>query len=233
MSTVSAAGLCVLVLALASRQAMAVNVDDCVDLLNSAGSSEALVLTADIVCSGDPIAIALGREVTVSGEGNSIEIGTGFSGESLFENEGTLTLDGVTISEATESGLPKGVRAIYNEGTLTVTDCTFRGLNQNSGSPSGGAVSDSNNRSNWNPLTRVTKIEGLYCWADSLMDQTGILRTLQTLQRHLEYGAFALNGTCCGVVAPSHSPAPCLSRAPAPCLSRARGPNILAPISTT
>lgn len=149
MSTVSTAGLSVLVLALASRQAMAVDVGNCVDLLNSVGSSDTtLMLTMDVSCSGGPITIDSRADVTILGEGNSIEIGAGFSGDSLFDNSGTLTLDNVTISETQASGLETGVRAIDNKGTLTVTSCTFRGLNQNSGSAleKGGAVSDTCNQ---------------------------------------------------------------------------------------
>ena len=144
MSVAQVAGVAVLALGIASRQAMSVDVENCVDLLSSAGSFETLTLTADISCSGDPITIPSGNEVTVMGGGYSIEIDTGFSGESLFENDGTLTLNNVLVSETVWNGLTTGVRAIINTGTLTVIECTFQSLNQKGGSSlrKGGAVSD-------------------------------------------------------------------------------------------
>lgn len=149
MFAVKLAGLSVLALGLASRQAMSVDVGNCVDLYNSMGFSETLTLTTDIFCSGVSITIASGEEVTVMGGGYSIEIDTDFIGESLFENHGTLTLNNVVVSETAaredSSGLTTGVRAINNRGTLTAIECTFQGLNLNGGSnlQKGGAVSDS------------------------------------------------------------------------------------------
>lgn len=109
---------------LAATRATAVTT--CAGLIEAVGSASTVTLEGNFPCS-EPITIYSGGVVTVSGP-YTITIDTDFAGtlKSLFVTEagGALTLDGLTI----KSGAVGGIRAVHNEGTLTVKGCTFSSL---------------------------------------------------------------------------------------------------------
>ncbi|CAM9804479.1 unnamed protein product [Scytosiphon promiscuus] len=127
VSTPKTAGLALFSLALAARYATAV--DNCPDLITAASSgTETITIETDFSCS-DQIEIAASQTVTITGSA-TISIAAGYASDtSLFVNDGTLTLEGLTIV----SSAAVGVRAVRNTGTLTVDGCSFTGLNGSGG----------------------------------------------------------------------------------------------------
>ena len=127
--TSKTAGLALLSLGLAARQAMAV--DTCADLISEVGlvsGTGAIEITADLECPSH-FEIASSQDVTITGGGFTITIGAGFAGStledsgggSLIVNEGTLTLEGITFKTLDTNGN----RAVWNKGELHVLECTF------------------------------------------------------------------------------------------------------------
>ncbi|CAB1108518.1 unnamed protein product [Ectocarpus sp. CCAP 1310/34] len=123
--TRKSAGLALLFLGLAARQASAVT--SCLDLITAV---DAIFDTGTIELEGGFtcdifITVTAGQDVTISGA-YTITIGAGFAGStgadgSLFVNEGGLKLDGITFATETTDGN----RAVWNVGTLSVEGCTF------------------------------------------------------------------------------------------------------------
>lgn len=132
-----AAGLALLSFGIAARRSNAVT--SCDDLIEAVVSSSTVTLEGDFSCA-EPITIGAGTDVTVEGS-HTITIENVFSGalSSLFVNEGTLVLSGLTINSVAGGGK----RAIHNEGALEVDGCTFSSLS-GTGEPTlstGGVVS--------------------------------------------------------------------------------------------
>ena len=143
--TPKSSGLALLSLGLlAARRATAVS--NCAGLIDAIGVSATIVLESDFSCSS-AINVGPGESVSVSGP-HVITIDADFEAEStassLFVNEGSLTLDGVTV----ESEKAGGVRAVHNEGELSLVGCTFTSLfgTVNSMLSMGGVVSGSARR---------------------------------------------------------------------------------------
>ncbi|CAN0394289.1 unnamed protein product [Pylaiella littoralis] len=137
------AALGLLSFGLASRQVMAVI--SCPDLITAVGVAATEItidLEAGFSCETQ-IEIPASKEVTINGTSSTITIGAGFSStsadaESVFVNEGTLTLNDVTF----DTLAPSGIRGVYNTGTLTVTGCSFSLLSESEGGmlTNGGAI---------------------------------------------------------------------------------------------
>ena len=120
------------------------------------GTAAAFDLANNITCDGY-ITIASGQDVTIrTGTGSTrttITITSDFvansTSQSLLDVQagGILTLDGInfvqeeSFSSSSELLPADGVRAIYNKGALTVTNCGFDGLAAVDLLPQGGAVS--------------------------------------------------------------------------------------------
>lgn len=132
-----AAGFSFFALGLVARQTMAMDETDC-DVLRiaiaDASAAVSFTIGQDLTCT-EPITIS--GTTTIEGGSHTITISSlfltpsGSTGSGLFvvEKGGTLEINDVTITvEDTESD---GVRAIYNEGTLTVNNCVFSKLNTN------------------------------------------------------------------------------------------------------
>ncbi|CAN0024992.1 unnamed protein product, partial [Ectocarpus fasciculatus] len=121
------AGLALFFLGLGARQASAVTT--CADLITAVGDisgTGTVELEGDITCV-EHISVAASQDVTVSGA-YTITLGAAFAGStttdagsSLFENEGTLKLVGITFATLATDGN----RAVWNTGTLSVEGCTF------------------------------------------------------------------------------------------------------------
>lgn len=113
-------------LGLAARGATAVS--NCAGLIDAIGVSATVVVESDFSCSKE-ITIAPDVTVNVSGP-HMITIAADFVADaattdsSLFVNEGSLTLDGITV----ESQAALGIRAVHNEGDLSLVGCTFSSL---------------------------------------------------------------------------------------------------------
>jgi len=119
-----AAALTLLSFGLATRVTA---VTTCAGLIEAVGSASTVTLEGNFACS-EPITIYSGGMVTVAGP-YTITIDADFAVgtlSSLFVTEagGALTLNGLTI----KSGAMGGIRAVHNEGALTVVDCTFSSL---------------------------------------------------------------------------------------------------------
>ncbi|CAN0357500.1 unnamed protein product [Ectocarpus sp. 12 AP-2014] len=121
------AGIALFFLGLATRQASAVStclaLITAVEAISGTGTVE---LEGGFTCDSH-ITVAAGQDVTISGA-YTITLGALFAGStdtdaggSLFENEGTLKLDGITFATETTDGN----RAVWNTGTLSVEGCTF------------------------------------------------------------------------------------------------------------
>lgn len=97
---------------------------NCAGLVDAIGATENIVLESDFSCT-EQIAVGAGQAVTVTGP-HVITIDADFSSavSSLFVNEGSLALDGVTV----ESQAAGGIRAVHNEGGLSLVGCTFSSL---------------------------------------------------------------------------------------------------------
>lgn len=122
--TPKSAGLALFSLGLlAARGATAVS--NCDGLIDAVGVTANVVLESDFTCD-EAVTVGAGQTVTVTGGEHVITIDPDFAGavSSLFVNEGTLTLDGVTV----KSQAAGGVRAVYNEGDLSLAGCTFASL---------------------------------------------------------------------------------------------------------
>ncbi|CAM9484228.1 unnamed protein product [Ectocarpus sp. 8 AP-2014] len=125
--TRKSAGLALFFLGLAARQASAVTT--CLELLiavENISVTGTVELESGFTCDAH-ITVAASQDVTISGA-YTITLGALFAGStatdagsSLFVNEGTLELDGITF--ATEA--TGGNRAVRNAGTLSVVGCTF------------------------------------------------------------------------------------------------------------
>ncbi|CAM9458338.1 unnamed protein product [Ectocarpus sp. 8 AP-2014] len=125
--TRKSAGLALFFLGLAVRQASAVST--CLDLITAV---EAISGTGTVELEGgftcdSHIAVAASQDVTISGA-YTITLGALFAGStdtdaggSLFANEGTLKLNGITFAMETTDGN----RAVWNAGTLSLEGCTF------------------------------------------------------------------------------------------------------------
>jgi len=135
-------------LSLAARRAMAVEVGTCEELIAAVGDiagSGTIEVTADIECPDD-FSIAAAQDVTITGPA-TITIGADFTpstaestggGGSLIVNQGTLELNGLTFKTLDTT---TGNRAILNEGTLTVVECSFELFHSEGFISEGGAVS--------------------------------------------------------------------------------------------
>ncbi|CAM9713187.1 unnamed protein product, partial [Ectocarpus fasciculatus] len=122
------AGLALLFLGLGARQASAVST--CADLIDAvgaiSGTAGTVGLEGDITCF-EHIPVTASQDVTVSGA-YTITLDAAFAGStttdaggSLFENEGTLKLVGITF----KTSATDGNRAVWSTGTLSVEGCTF------------------------------------------------------------------------------------------------------------
>lgn len=111
-------------LGLAARGATAVS--NCNGLIDAIGVTANIALESDFSCT-EEIKVGSGTTVTVSGP-HVITVHPDFTSSSgvssLFVNEGSLTLDGVTV----ESQAAAGIRAVHNEGDLSLAGCTFSSL---------------------------------------------------------------------------------------------------------
>lgn len=116
------AGLALFSFGLAARRATAVS--NCDGLIDAIGVTADIVLEDSFSCTQE-INIGDSESVTISGP-HVITIDTPFSSSvsSLFVNDGSLTLDGVTV----ESQGGAGVRAVHNAGDLSLEGCTFTAL---------------------------------------------------------------------------------------------------------
>lgn len=132
-----AAGFSFFALGLIARRAMAVDQTDCEGLrtaVAAASAAASFTLGADFSCTE---AITITGKTTIEGGSHTITIDPTFltaassigSGLFVVEAGGTLEINDVTITVNTEES--DGVRAIYNEGTLTVYNCVFSKLNTN------------------------------------------------------------------------------------------------------
>ena len=154
-----AAGLILLWLGLAARQAGAV--DNCLDLVTAVESATGtnattITLEADIVCNTH-IEISTSQNVEIMSDAagpHTLTIGVQFAGAqateatgaaSLIINQGTLSINGVNF--ATES--LDGTRAIYNSGTLSVLASEFNLFHDGGFINEGGAVSGVVSSSPW------------------------------------------------------------------------------------
>lgn len=131
--------MALVVLGHAVRWAAGVDVNTCTALVEeislvTTNKPTTMTLTADLVCT-ETVGILAVQDITVDGEEYKITIASGFSdasslGASLFSNLGTLTINSLDVVEDEETQTTDpAVRAIYNEGTLTVKDSKFIGLN--------------------------------------------------------------------------------------------------------
>lgn len=122
------AGFVLSFFALAARYAWAVdNCDDLASAVSAIATEGTIAIEGDFSCASE-IVIFASHTVTITGE-YTISIGAGFSTEasSLFVNDGSLTLQGLTF----ESEVSEGNRAVWNTGTLTVDSCSFKSLQGN------------------------------------------------------------------------------------------------------
>eukprot|EP00752_Nemacystus_decipiens_P002934 g2729.t1 len=120
------AGLALFSLGLAAKGATAVS--NCAGLIDAIGVSATIILESDFSCS-EAINVGGGETVSVSGPhvitiDADFDVDAASTSSSLFVNEGSLTLDGVTV----ESQSAAGIRAVHNEGDLILVDCTFSSL---------------------------------------------------------------------------------------------------------
>ncbi|CAM9181705.1 unnamed protein product [Hapterophycus canaliculatus] len=126
--TPKTAGLALFSFALVARRAMAV--ETCLELMDEVAAIETsgtIPIDTSISCSTH-IEVLSSQTVTITGPA-TITIEAGFSSEnsSLFANDGTLTLENITVQTAAE----EAVRAVWNTGTLTLETCSFDGLSGN------------------------------------------------------------------------------------------------------
>lgn len=137
MSSIRKVGLALAALGYAARRAAAVDVGTCAALLqavsSAADTATSISLTTSFACS-QTVSISDDQDITIDGADNTITISNSFTssvstGSSLFSNLGSLSITNLIVTESGDDLDTAGVRAIHNEGALTISSCEFQGLN--------------------------------------------------------------------------------------------------------
>lgn len=93
-----------------------------IDFENAIANGDDVTLSEDITLI-DPVVVAEGKEVTINLNGKTLDIYTHKSAGAVLKNNGTLAIEGGTISSLGNNG----GSAIANNGTLTVKNATLNG----------------------------------------------------------------------------------------------------------